>query len=523
MNSPSKPFTPVSGPSESLIAAIEAFAAQARRAYGASPRLVDDCLYQASLAFTARNYAGNVRIIRPLLVPICNGRIDLGQQELVEDVLTVNVESCAAQYAVAMYMTSSERQRVRALLVAIDELSHVGRFFKPIQELEQVCVEPLPGLDTFLEQWQALLEKVRCARVAAEARRKLSNKAPQELGGTGQLPYRQEDAIPRWAEPEEHNESEEPEEDALLSFYNRHPSQFADDWLREVVHRRESCAGLARLARRDRDRRDIQEWCRQVEHEGDWRATQLAYEEGSLLDPSSAELCDSAALAIQVLGVEAPDPYLERAWRTTPTLTRLLRWLGRCETRAALLERCAIATDALPQDALRQRGLLLVLQEDLPGAAALLVEKAGADWHWDWHPGDLLMLVFAHLLGAQRLSPQSGLVRYEGVEANEHRPTLATPSLQALLERAEVHVGQHRSVLIEAMRAASTRWVDKVTQLKLRNRYSHAARFALLCSRVGATGQQWLQELRAAYRGFPALSRAFVEAERAEHLTTENG
>ena len=110
------------GPSEALVADIVAFAEAAKRIAYAEPFEVDDHLQQGLNAFLSRNYGAALRIFRALLVPMCEGKFHVGQDEVVEEVLAADVRTCAAQYVVSVYMTATARHRGKAVHSAIDEM-----------------------------------------------------------------------------------------------------------------------------------------------------------------------------------------------------------------------------------------------------------------------------------------------------------------------------------------------------------------------------------------------------------------
>src|SRR5450432_3823607 len=86
-----------------------------------------------------------------------DGEVDLGQHEMVDEVLGADTSACAAQYIVSTYMLSPPAERAAAVRAAIAEVKGLGHFWEPIQELERVAVEPLPGLKDFLPAWRALI------------------------------------------------------------------------------------------------------------------------------------------------------------------------------------------------------------------------------------------------------------------------------------------------------------------------------------------------------------------------------
>ncbi len=173
-------------------------------------------LREGSHAFLARDYTATLAIFRALLVPVSAGEIYLGQHEMLDEVLHVDLADCAAQYVVAAYMTSTPPERAEAVLAALDAVRTEGHFWTPIRELERVAVEPLPGLAEFLSEWRSLVT----ARATGE---------------------RADD-------------------------WETDP----DRWLSEVTLRLDGTDGLARLARSTRRPHDLRAWCKSVRQTGDW-------------------------------------------------------------------------------------------------------------------------------------------------------------------------------------------------------------------------------------------------------------
>ena len=143
-------------PSAMLVSEVQTFAEAAIRTGQADPNDVDHYLRQGVHAFLAKDYAGASAIFRALLLPVGDGEIDLGQHEMLDEVLGVDLADCAAQYVVATYMTSAPATRAQAVLAALDDARAEGHFWTPIHEMERVAVEPLPGLSAFLSQWRTL-------------------------------------------------------------------------------------------------------------------------------------------------------------------------------------------------------------------------------------------------------------------------------------------------------------------------------------------------------------------------------
>jgi len=126
--------------SDDEVAEVLAFAKAAERVGHADPSEVDEYLRRGSSAFLRKDYAAAHRIFGALLRPIGEGAIDLGQHELVDEVLGADTGECAVQYVVSAYMLSSPAERADTVRTAIDEVHGVGHFWEPIREMERVAV-----------------------------------------------------------------------------------------------------------------------------------------------------------------------------------------------------------------------------------------------------------------------------------------------------------------------------------------------------------------------------------------------
>ena len=456
--------------SEGEVAHVLAFAKAAARVGRADPSEVDEYLRLGSSAFLRRDYAAAHRIFGALLRPIGEADIDLGQHELVDEVLGVDTGGSAAQHVVSVYMLSPSAERADAVRAAINEVRGVRNFWEPIREMERVAVEPLPELDDFLRRWRALI-----ARKSVDARGSDSD--------TEQ-----------------------------------------DRWLREVVQRLEGSDGLAKVARSTRRADDLRAWCRSLVDCGDWKAALPAFAEAAGLvtdkDYVRGELLDGAALAAQELGREDLPKWLEGAWRADPTMLRLRRWLGSAGRNAALRKHAAEALDACPEQAARQRAFLLVLQNDFEPAAKLLAAAPSLGWSHGEHPGHLLFPLFAGLLGGKQrpLSPSAKLLSHRWVDIEEleltasdrNEPRLATPEVEQILRTAEdtgVPKAGARGAIVAAMRKAAERRLAAITDQKRRRHYGHAAELVAVCVACDPSPQtaRWVASIRTEYRRFPAL------------------
>jgi hypothetical protein len=460
------------------VAEVLSFVRAARRVGYADPSDVDEYLHRGVAAFLGKHYAAAKKIFGALLPPIADADIDLGQHELVDEVLGVDAAECVAQYLVATYMTAHPEERAGAVRTAIDEMGDVTYFFEPIQRMEAAALEPLPGLDDFLGTWRAL--------VAQEAR---GGRRGSWDGG-------------------------------------------ADKWLREVVQRVEGAEGLAKLARSSGRVEDLRAWCDALVDARSWKTALPAFEEAASIaaDNTSArgEFLDGAALAAQELGRKNLSPWFERAWRGTPSMLRLRRWLGSAGSKAVLRKRVREALKACPKRAYRQRAFLLVLDNEFESAAELLSAVPGLGWSDPEHPGHVLFPLFRHLLEGDEGSSKSlaVLAGYADADAIEllttlpDAPRIASARIADIVHKAGLEpIGDRgvRSVVLAAMRAAAEKRIAGVTEHKRRRHYGHAASLVAACLACDPSpdARSWVSDIRARHRRFTAL-----RAELDRHLGT---
>lgn len=452
-------------PTKEAVTEIVSFAEAAVRAGHADPSDIDDYLRQGSNAFLARDYPKAAQIFQVLLFPLANAEIDLGQHEMLDEVLGVDIAECAAQYAAAAYMIATPMSRAEAVLAAIDEVGGVGHFWEPLRELERVAIETLPSFQEFLADWHALLE----ARVDKERRSDWDSDAAR--------------------------------------------------WRREAVQRLEGNEGLARVARSTKSADDLRAWCGALADAGDWKQALSAYDEAAELVRDGKHYCgeflDGAALAAQKLGRKDLPARLERVWREAPSMVRLRRWLGSAASKNALRAHATNALAACPKQAGRQRGLLHVLLGDFAAAANLLARAPGLGWSGSEHPGHLLFPLFASLLARTPLDVTSTRdfeeLRIMMSEADE--PRLAIPEIATLIVLADVSVSEtSREALLGAMRKAAEKRIAGVTENKRRRHYGHAAGLALTCVRIDPNeSAAWMTRIRSEYKRYPALQGELAE------------
>ena len=333
-------------PSSRIVNDARSFADAAQRVGHADPDDVSEHFRLASRAFLAGDHASARAVFEALLIPISTVDIDLGQHELVDDVLTVEVHTCVAQYVTSVYTTTPLPERAGAVFNAIENVKPIGSMLNPIGEMEDVSAGALPDLGAFLPRWVKHLGRRR------------------------------------------------PSKDELESDHER--------WLREAVFRLEGVTGLEQLARKTKRPQTCLAWCEALVDRRDWAGALHAYEASAVLVGKShwrGELLDGVALAAQQLKRSDVAERLAAAWHAAPTLARLLRWLV-TEDRSptALRVKARKIVSRCPKTAERQLGLLRLLACDIRAASDILSQAPGLGWSSDEHPGHVLFPSFALLL-----------------------------------------------------------------------------------------------------------------------------
>ena len=464
-------------PTPDSISSVLDFAKAVKRVGYADPSEVDEYLRQGINAFLGRDYVSALEVFSALLLPLGEGDIDLGQHEMIDEVLSVDVAACAAMYVVATYMPAQPTQRAETVWAAIDEVRGVGHFWEPLREMERVAVEPLAQFDDFLRQWRALIEENRGERES------------------------------EWDSDE-------------------------DRWLREVVVRIEGAGGLADLARATRRAGDLRAWCRMLVTAKDWKAALAAHEEAADIVTGKAysrgEFLDGVALAARKLGRRDLPTRLERAWREAPSMLRLRRWLGSAKSSVVVRKRATQALEVCPRKCVRQSGLLYVVLGDLSRAAKLLSRAPGLGWSDAEHPGHLLFPLFRRLLGGAdtEASRELDLISLRDMDADElewvtddrEEPRLDAPGVYEIVQLAgtgETSGDEARTVVPRAMRKAAEKRVAGVIENKRRRHYDHAAKLVATCAALDSSPEtvSWVAGVRDEYRRYPAFQR-----ELASHL-----
>jgi hypothetical protein len=450
-------------PSQRIVEEAESFADAARHIGYAYPGDVTEHLPRASKAFLAGDHASARAVFEAILPPIASVDIDLGQHELVEEVLGVDTRACVAQYVTSVYTTTPLRNRADAMVRAIDQLYGVGTLSSPIKDMEDVSAAGLPDLGAFLPLWVKRLERFRPSKGEWET---------------------------------EH-----------------------ERWLREAVFRVDGVDGLERIARKTKRPQACVAWYEALAEQGNWTAALKACDAAAKMVREShwrGEILDGAALAAQVLGRPDLSKRLEAAWRAAPTMSRLLRWLAvdgdeyeRIRSKAAKsLARCL-------KTATRQIGLLRVLVGDVTGAAAVLAKSPGLGWSNPDHPGHTLFPLLAMLLSNGTISgafvtelEATGRDPLESfaVPDEEHKPRLRTPSIVALIQsvRPSIVTDSDRDAVIDAMRIAAEKRTEGILGNSRRQHYGHAALLVASCVAFAPKSRasellKWAADLRQQY------------------------
>lgn len=98
-------------PHASTVTAAASFIEGARRTGYADPGAVDEHLRQGVTASLAGDHAAAHTIFETVFAGICSGDVDLGQDELVEEVLSVDTGECVRRFVVAAYVVAEGASR----------------------------------------------------------------------------------------------------------------------------------------------------------------------------------------------------------------------------------------------------------------------------------------------------------------------------------------------------------------------------------------------------------------------------
>ena len=153
-------------PSQRIVEEAKSFADAARHIGHADPDDVTEHLRRATKAFLSGDHASARAVFEAILPPIASADIDLGQHELVEEVLGVDARACVAQYVASVYTTTPLRNRADAILGALEQVEGVGTLLSPIKDMEDVSAGVLSDLTAFLPLWVKRLQRFRPSKAS---------------------------------------------------------------------------------------------------------------------------------------------------------------------------------------------------------------------------------------------------------------------------------------------------------------------------------------------------------------------
>ena len=465
-------------PSDRAVAEVKSFADAARRVGQAEPEDVDAYLRRASRAFLAGNPVAARAMFEALLLPVLDADIDLGQDEMVEEVLSADVEDAPAQYVVSVYVTTPLDQRPEALC---------GLWTQPRVE----------------------------SRCGSRSKRCSARRRPPSLIWRLSSPwtrYLEGQPVPERGWEGDHD---------ALGFGK--PSV-----------RVEGPAGLERIARKTKQPSALRAWCAAMAESGEWAQALRACETAAKLirEPRGrAEFLDGAARArISSIGL-MPVPGL------SPPGSRIHHWSvwsGGWDGQAGSGspgEARPEGASKVPCEGRPPTGAAQPSVGNPQASADLLARAPGLGWSSDDHPGRLLFPAFALLLEDrnQKLSPEllAGVrepredfgefgLEEEVVPANSSGPSVAelidASGCDKKLRRPE------RAVLFDAMRAAATRRVEGIVKQQRRSHYGSVAQLVACCQLLAPTVDKekaitaWIDGLRDKYSRFHAFQKELAAA-----------
>lgn len=202
-------------PDEALIDEIKAFAQRALTENYADASTVDAYLCEGSTPFYSGHYRAARRIYGALLPPLANADFHVDQDEMVDEMLGVDLESCVLQYLISLYMTTPVAAQASVILDALTDVNPLAYLSTPLTGLKSAAMTALPDFDDFLIEWRAVLQ----ARSKAQAN--------------------------QWYRSE-------------------------DNWQHEAVTEQDGIEGLAELARTSGKSGDFRAWITRLRDTEDW-------------------------------------------------------------------------------------------------------------------------------------------------------------------------------------------------------------------------------------------------------------
>jgi hypothetical protein len=423
-----------------LLDEVDQFVTRGRRRASGDPSEVDELLQRATRVFLGGDLELALTAWRRLLAPLSEGEIHLGEDELINEVLSTNLHEVMARCLLAAYCLAPLEARAEALWKATDEFGWLSYLSDPIREMETVSTKPLPDLNAFLPSWfQYLQTRVK----------------PDAAG-------RFEDAT--------------------------------DGMLREAAARSGGASALRDLARGKGGLFAWHDWVRLLVVDKRWKEAAAALVEaaGAAREGSQrASFLDSAgALAMARQTGDVAD-LLAQAWRAKPSVPRLMRLYGATAAgdRPALLRQELAFLRTTKSVPARVLGVLTLLDGRFAEAAQLLAACNGLGWSSEDHPGRFLFPALSFLAAGPPQAGSCGEVLLKTLQGNDDVEAMlerdsaeGLPPLQVVdplplladLRRSLPPTPETVTAIVDALRAAALRRVKEATSQQRRSAYEHA-------------------------------------------------
>lgn len=123
---------------EGLYRFAGALVARSRR-YSADPLEVDEFLRKGLVASMAGDHLGALLIFSTLLVPLFKCEIDVGQEEILSDALTADLNDCGLRYILAIYLTAPPADRADSVFEAVELVDEELSGLELISALEKLA------------------------------------------------------------------------------------------------------------------------------------------------------------------------------------------------------------------------------------------------------------------------------------------------------------------------------------------------------------------------------------------------
>lgn len=458
-------------PNSAKVKEMLAFADKVVRNGYADGDEIDEYFAFASKAFMAGEYRDCVQLYSKLLPAVSSYEMDMGYYESIDEVMETNLEQCAGEYAVSVYLTAGKKDRAKAVFGALLDFDDAASIFEPLSEMEQVYGGELPEMDSFLPDWKKFLEN--------------------------------------WSAYES---------DKWFSY--------DDDWLREVTFRLEGVAGLDKRARKTMSSNDFFAWGDALVKSGDWKAALNAFRIAAKeVQPSHdfdvALFYDCAALAAQELNHRDKLPLLHSAWKTAPSMKRLQCWLGAVKGKRMCHANVADALSECPKSEVRQRTFLMYLHGEFVEAAKLTSAAPSLGWSAAEHPGHLMVpLIVGVFRNGQavmtKLKKHQTVITFDTLSDWENKfngvPQLHQATVEDIVALSGIRESKNpvdEKALLKELKKIASKRAKGVLGKQRRNHYHHVAWLMTVCLRLdnSATTVRWYEKLKAEYKRYPAFQR----------------